>query len=120
MTLDIAEFFARDACLIHGGIWPSLSSSSSSSSSSRCSCPQNRKGTYCLVGSEEKIAKHQEASHLDISIEDDPVANGLGTFFMIGIFLVAGSMLFLVKSRQRKRRYNGFSKVSTMELPTMT
>jgi hypothetical protein len=120
MTLDIAEFFARDACSIHGGTWSSFSSSSTNTStSSRCACPQNRKGTYCLVGSEEKLDKHHEASHLDISIEDDPVAHGLGMFFIMGIFLVAGSVLFLVKARRRKRRYHGFGKVSTVELPTI-
>jgi poly(3-hydroxybutyrate) depolymerase len=123
MTLEIAEFFARDACSIHGGTWSSSSSSLSSSStintsaiSGRCACPPNRKGTYCLVGIEEKIVKQQEE---DPIAKDDPTANGLGMFFLMGIFLVAGSMLFLVKSRLRKRRYHGFGKVSTVELPTM-
>jgi hypothetical protein len=123
MTLDIAEFFARDACLIHGGTWSlSVLSSSSSGSSNRCLCPQDRTGIYCLVGSDEEqqiqiFAKHHQ-DHLDISHENDPVANngGLGTFFMIGIFLVAASMLFLFKSRQRKKRYHGFNKVSNVEM----
>jgi poly(3-hydroxybutyrate) depolymerase len=120
MTLDIAEFFARDACSIHGGTWSGSSSSSSSTSDTRCACPPNRKGDYCLVRSEEKVDKHHEAFPVDASIDgNNTIVNGLGMFFIIGIFLVAGSLLFLIKSRQRKRRYHGFGKVSTVELSTM-
>ena len=134
MTLEIAEFFARDACSIHGGTWLSSSSLSSNtnananananvntSTSGRCVCPPNRKGTFCLAGSiEEQVVVIKEQQQED---NNSIIANaGLSMYFIMGIFLVAGSMLFLVtRSRllKNERRYHGFGKVSTVELPTI-
>lgn len=91
MHYEIAEFFARDACTIHGGTWRISASSLSSSTShpqqqptsSRCTCQSPYYGMYCfdMVGGTTVLAptsaqqQHQPKGILSNTPEETTVWN---------------------------------------------
>jgi poly(3-hydroxybutyrate) depolymerase len=120
MTTQIADFFARDACSIYGGSW--------SLEQKNCACQNTQtKGTYCLVvaggGGEMPLEPSLFANKADIhgaesSSSFTPMATSLATALGLALLLLAGATMFFFKSKERKR-YDGFSKVSSVELRSM-
>jgi poly(3-hydroxybutyrate) depolymerase len=99
MTNEIGDFFARDACGIHGGMW--------SPQWRNCSCDTaNGRGTYCLVG-----ADTESSASASLLVGEESVARtGSSAIVATGVVFLLG-LVVLVKTRATRWKYAGWMSV---------
>ena len=122
MTIEIADFFAKDACSIHGGNWDAHERTCSCSSTATGG-GATKQGTYCLAGGVNDNGNNlnqqqQSAENPTGERTKDPSMPQARLLLLIvgaaGAIFVA--LLFAKRFKSRRQRYVGFQKISTTEV----
>jgi hypothetical protein len=93
---EVMDFFARDACEIHGGKW--------NDASGGCTCPEDRGGTFCL---DFPAAAAAADAVIDSKTEVEDAHDVKAV--VIGCFLFALGVICFVRNRKRpvNKKTNG-------------